>query len=258
MQLSLILFFTRQELIDRYSGSIIGGFWSLIFPLINILIFILVFSKIMNSRLPGIEEQFSQYGYSIYLVSGILAWTAFANTIQKTTNIFKDKAYLLHKIKLPLIYLPIHIILSESIIFFISMVFFILFLYFIDFPITTYWLIIPIVFFIQQLFAYALGLLFATLSVFIQDLREIVTVVVQLLFWLTPIVYTINIIPTSLHSLFTYNPLYIFIKIYRELIIYHNFDSIYSLFILFLISSCICFSSIFILNFLEKDVRDFI
>ena len=258
MNLSLLLNFTRQDLIDRYSGSILGGAWSFILPLVNILIFVLVFSKIMGAKLAIFGVEFTQYGYSIYLVAGILAWTAFANSVSRITNIFKEKAGLIAKVNISLSILQVYILLTETIIFIISMTFFAFFLWLIDFPISWHWLLIPLLFLLQQLLAYSLGFIFATLSVFIRDIREFVNVIIQLWFWCTPIVYVIDIIPEFAQKLFYFNPLFIIVSAYREVIIFHRFPELYPLGILLVISLILFFLAFYLFQKLERDVRDFI
>ncbi len=258
MNLSLLLNFTRQDLIDRYSGSILGGAWSFILPLVNILIFVLVFSKIMDAKLAVLGVEFSQYGYSIYLVAGILAWTAFANSVIRITNVFKDKAGLIAKVNISLAVLPVYILVTESIIFFISMTFFAVFLWLIDFTISWHWLLIPLLLILQQLLAYSLGFLFATLSVFIRDIREFVNVIMQLWFWCTPIVYVINIIPEFVQKLFSYNPMFIMVSAYREVIIFHRLPELNNLLLLMLTAMMLFVLSLYLFRKLERDVRDFI
>lgn len=258
MNLSLILNFTKQDLIDRYSGSMLGGAWSLIMPLITILIFVLIFSNIMGAKLEAFGAEFSNYGYSIYLVSGVLAWNAFAGALGRITNVFKDKAGYIGKVKLPLALLPSHILLSESIIFIISMLFFMIFLIILGFPISRHWLLLPFLYLLQMLFAYSLGFIFATLSVFINDIREMVNVLLQLWFWFTPVIYIITILPEKLQFLFQFNPMFPLINAYRDIIVYHRMPEFSSMGILFISSIILFFISQYLFKKLEADVRDFI
>ncbi len=258
MNKSLLLNFSKQDLIDRYSGSILGGAWSFILPLVNIMIFILVFSKIMGAKLALFDVQFSQYSYSIYLVSGIISWTAFANSVARITNIFKEKAGLIGKVNLNLVFLPLYILLTETIIFLISLVFFAFFLLLLDFPLSWHWLFIPLLFMLQQLLAYSLGFIFASFSVFVKDVREFVGVIMQLWFWCTPIVYVLNIIPEFAQKIFQLNPMFIIISAYRDIIMFHTIPEASPLFIILIIAIMLLLLSIKIFHVLEKDIRDII
>jgi len=257
MKFSLIIHLVKQDLIDRYSGSVLGGLWSFIMPLVNIIIFVLIFSKIMSAKLGVLNGGFMEYGYSIYLVSGILAWNSFSILLLRITNIFKEKSGLITKVHMNLLYLPLYIVISESIIYFISMSFFIGFLLMIGYPITKYWLLIPFIYFLQSTFAYALGLFLATLSVFIKDITELIKVIVQLWFWFTPLVYVMNILPEKLQYWFKFNPMYYIISAYRDIIIEFKMPDIYALGVFFISTFFLVLLSSYIFKKLEKDLRDF-
>jgi len=211
-----LLHFTKQDLVDRYAGSALGAVWTLIFPLVNIFIFIFVFSAIMQARLPGDHGRF---GYSIYLVAGLTGWMAFSNTVSRATNSFIEKGGIIAKIPLRLPELPVHIVLSETVVYVISLLIFGVFLAFIgyDFQLTLA-LLIP-VFFIQQLAAYALGLTFAVFNVFLKDVQHFVAVLMQLWFWFTPIVYVDTIIPESVRWLLLLNPIYPVVDAYHAIVV---------------------------------------
>jgi lipopolysaccharide transport system permease protein len=258
MNTSLILNFAKQDLIERYSGSVLGGVWSFIIPLANIMIFVLIFSKIMGAKLSYFGVNFSEYSYSIYLVSGILAWNSFANILLRTTNLFKEKSSFITKVHINLVLLPIYILISESIIFALSLFFFLLFLLAIGFPITWHWLLVPLVYMLQIMFAYGLGLLLATLSVFIKDIREFVKIIIQLWFWCTPIVYVVHILPEKLAFWFQLNPIYLIIIAYRDIIIRHQLPDLSIISSFFLVSLILIIVAIKLLKKLEKDLRDFI
>jgi len=255
---ALIYSFVKQDLVDRYSGSLLGGAWSFIMPLVNIMIFVLVFSKIMGARLEVLGGEFSEYSYSIYLVTGILAWTAFANTISRVTNVFNEKASLIGKVNMSLATLPVFVLITETIVFALSYFFFLIFMLLIDFPLSPYLLLIPFVYLIQQLLAYAIGFICAVLGVFIRDIKELVGVVLQLMFWLTPIVYVINILPEGIQGWFKLNPVYHLIEAYRDLLMYQRLPDADALVAICLFGAALLACGIFLLRKLERDIRDFI
>ncbi|MDY6891979.1 MAG: ABC transporter permease [Pseudomonadota bacterium] len=258
MNTALIFNFARQDLKDRYAGSILGGLWSFIMPLINILIFALIFSNVMGAKLESFGVEFAQYGYSIYLISGILAWNAFAATVIRVTAIFHEKRTLIGKVNLSLRALPLYILLTETFIFVVSFGFFTLFLLLIDFPLNRYWLFLPLLYLAQQLFAYALGFLLAILSVFIQDIKELTGVLMQLWFWMTPIVYVIGILPASIRPYYNLNPMLHFITAWRTVIIDGQLPSLLPLATLLLFAIALLAFGCWLLQRLERDIRDFI
>ncbi|RLA44561.1 MAG: ABC transporter permease [Gammaproteobacteria bacterium] len=258
MNIALLIKFAEQDLLDRYSSSMLGWAWLLLLPLVNIIIFTMVFSLIMGARLAQFGQEFSQYSYSIYLVPGLLSWISFSNVVIRTTNVFQEKSALINKLAINLQILPVYILLSEAIIFLVSILFFLCFLLLIGFPITVHWLLIPFIYVLQQGFAYAIGFGAATIGVFIRDVREVVSVVMQFWFWLTPIVYVVDIMPDKIQTYLAINPFTVFLNAYREVIIDHSVPTLQPLLILLVISMAIWFCGRLFFKRVERDIRDFI
>ncbi len=258
MNWSLLYHFTRQDLLDRYSGSVLGGLWTFILPLVNILIFTLVFSKIMGARMDAFGVEFSEYNYSIYLVTGMLAWNAFSATLNRVTNVFVEKSGLIAKVNMSLVTLPLYIVASETVVYLISMFFFTGFLLLIGFPVTWHWLIIPVLYLVQQVLAYALGFVLAVLSVFIRDVREFVNVILQIWFWLTPIVYVVSILPEATREIFLWNPMFILVEAYRETVLLHQLPAMTGVVLIAGLAVVLLAGGVFLFGKLEKDIRDFI
>lgn len=240
MNWNLILNFTRQDLIDRHSASMLGAAWTFILPLINILIFTLVFSSIMGMRLGGLGQDLGPWGYSVYLVSGLLAWNCFSATLTRITQVFHEKAHLIGKVRMSLWSLPLYVVLSETVHYLIATGFFMIFLIAIGFNFTwslLWW--IPI-FLCQQLLAYALGITCAILSVFMRDIKEVVGVVVQFWFWLTPIVYPMSILPEGIQRVLALNPLTALMHSYQNVFLYNQWPDWRSLTPLLVVGLLLC------------------
>jgi len=256
LNIALLLTFTRQDLVDRYSSSLLGGVWTLINPLVQILIYTLIFSKIMGARLGGLGVEFSEYGYSIYLVPAMLAWGAFGNTITRVTTIYQDKSGLIGKVSLSLGALPLYILLSETIVFLVSMGLFAGFLLIVGFPITFMWVLLIPVYLVQQLLAYGLGFGAAVLGVFARDVVELVRIAVSIWFWLTPIVYVLDILPESTRALLYYNPMTHIVTAHRELILYARVPDVTALLVLLGLGLGLLAAALYGFRRLETDMRD--
>lgn len=254
--LPLILLLTRQELVDRHKGSVLGKIWTLLSPLINILVFVLIFSAIMGARLEGFGAEVERFTYSIYLISGILAWTAFAKSLNTITNLFIERAGMITKINTSLAALPLSVLLAEVVVYVISMLFFALFLIMIGFPIDPHWLGVPFILALQLTFTYALGFSLAILAVYLKDIREAVAVLLPVWFWLTPIVYVDDIIPNWALGLISVNPMFQFIDAYRELILYQRLPGMTGLVIMLVITLGLLYVAFWLLKRTERDLRD--
>nr|WP_298410272.1 ABC transporter permease [uncultured Halomonas sp.] len=252
----VILHLARQDLIDRHSGSLLGATWTFIGPLVNILVFVLVFSRIMGAKLEGFGAEIDQYSYSIYLICGVLAWTAFANSLARITNLFRDQSNLVTKVNISLPALPLAVLLAETIVYIISMCFFIGFLVLIGFPITLYWLGVPLVFALQCISVYAVGLGLAVMAVYLKDIKEVVAVVLQVWFWITPIVYVPEIIPPWALPWMQLNPFYTLVNSYRDLIMYQRLPDLSHIALFALVTAGVLSLSLWLLGRTERDLRD--
>ena len=202
---ALIWSFARQELVDRYAGSALGFLWAFLQPLVMMFIFVVIFGQLMGARLPGVG---SAHGYSIYLVSGMLPWLAFSNTLARTATVFVDKKNVLSKVGLSLTVLPIFIVVAEAATFGIGLLLFGVFLLFVQQAPSADVLALPWIFLVQQMLAMGLGMILGVLNVFLRDVREFCNVLVQLWFWATPIVWAPQIMsPEQFAWLKLLNPL---------------------------------------------------
>lgn len=256
MSPALLWSFARQELVDRYAGSALGFAWAFLQPLVNLLIFVVIFGNVMSARLPGVSDT---YGYSIYLIAAMLPWTAFANTLSRAAAVFVDKKAVLSKVGLSLPMLPLFIVLAESLTFLISLGLFIAFLLLIGSPFKPHLLMLPWVFLIQQMFALGLGLILAVLNVFLRDVREFVAILVQIWFWLTPIVWAPQIVPPELfRTLGLLNPMIPLTTAYQAMFLAGADPDYARLGAIALLAAAVLALGYVFVKRMEKDVRDFL
>lgn len=253
--ISLIWELTKRDFSERFAGSILGAVWAFIWPLVNLFIYIVIFGKFMGGRLPGSSDV---YAYGVYVSVGLIPWTCFAGSILRSTTAFLEKKHIISKINISLPSLLIFINLSEIITFLISNIFVFLFLLLSGYEFHPRLLLFPFVFYLQQILAFGLGLLSATLTVFIRDLKEVVGIILQLWFWFTPIVYVYEILPEFVKKILVYNPFFIIAESYHMLFVFKTFPIIKSLIILTAIAHVILLVSYILFRTLEKDVRDFL
>jgi len=255
VNLSLIIELTKRDFTERFAGSILGFWWSFVWPLVNLFIYIVIFGQLMGGRLPGTSNI---YAYSVYLSAGLIPWTAFSNSLARSSSVFVDKRHIITKIRVALPSLLIYIILSESITFVISLALFFIFLFVTHWPFSFHLILLPFVYYLQCLFVFGLGLFFATFNVFLRDLKEIVGIILQLWFWFTPIVYIKDILPEFVKKLIIYNPAFVIIESYQRMFVFHDSPAIKSIIVLTILVHVLILFSYIIFRKLEKDVRDFL
>lgn len=255
MNFALVIELTKRDFIERYSGSALGFVWSFIYPLINILIYMIIFGSLMGARLQG---NASVWGYGVYLIAGLIPWTAFANTVTRASTVFLDKKNIISKIRVDLPTLPLFIVLSETITFCVTFVIFLCMLLITGFVFTPLLLFIPLIYLVQQIFAYALGFFLAMFVVFLRDLKEVVAIIFQIWFWFTPIVYVFDILPSFAQQVLILNPMLAVVSGYHDIFVSQRLPSFFFLSLVLLGSVMLIVLDYVIFKKLEKDVRDFI
>lgn len=207
----------KNDLRSRFARSKLGALWMILQPLAQVATYALVLSRIMAAKLPGID---SRYGYVIYLMAGIVAWSLFAEVVSRSLTIFVDNGNLMKKVAFPRVCLPVIVsgsclvnnllLLATTIGLFALM----------GHPLSLAMLWLPLLIIINLAFALGLGLILGILNVFARDVAQVMTVVLQLMFWLTPIVYMPSIIPERLRVLLEFNPVFHIVVSFQTVILY--------------------------------------
>ncbi|MBQ4856520.1 ABC transporter permease [Rhodanobacter sp. B2A1Ga4] len=207
----------RNDLRSRFARSRLGALWMILQPLAQVAIYSLVLSRIMATKLPGIDNR---YAYVIYLMAGMVAWSLFAEVVTRSLTIFVENGNLMKKMSFPRVCLPFIIsgsaLINNLLLLMTAMGLFVLMGH--AMSLAVLWL--PLLIVINLAFSLGLGLILGVLNVFIRDVAQVMTVVLQLLFWLTPIVYMPNIIPERLRVVLEFNPMMHMVAAFQSVILY--------------------------------------
>ena len=216
----------QRQFQSRYLNSLLGAAWTVIHPLSLILIYTLIFSQIMQAKLPGVEDRF---GYSIYLCAGILTWGLFSEVTGGAQSLFIENGNLLKKMNFPWLCLPVTQVLNACLNFAIIFTLFLGFLLLSgNFPGWAMLALVPLLA-LQLLFATSLAVVLGVLNVFFRDVGHFYAVVLQFWFWLTPIVYPLEILPEDFRSLIRLNPMTGLMDAYHSVLVYGELPAIQGL-----------------------------
>ena len=214
---NFILGAVRREFELRYRGSMLGALWNVLNPLEMIVVYTLIFSRLMQVRLPGFDSTFA---YSIYLCAGILSWGLFTEIASRAQTVFLDNANLIKKLTFPRICLPVIVVLGALLNFAIIWGLFTLFLVAGGkFPGVVYLALIPVIA-IEVAFAIGLGVILGVLNVFFRDVGQFFGIVLQFWFWLTPIVYSPDILPEWLRGIMAWNPMAAIVGAFQRVVLH--------------------------------------
>ena len=210
----LIAALTARDLKARYRGSVLGFFWSLANPLLLLAVYTLVFTKFF-------PQQVVQ-PYPLFLFSGILPWTFFAAAVLESTNSISANAALIKKVMFPAEALPLVVVLSHLVHFALAvpilLAAILAFAAMGKFTLTWTILLAPVLMLLQTMFVAGVAMIVASASVLFRDLRDIMTNLITIGFFLTPIIYLIADIPSRpLRALLRLNPMTPFIVSYQDI-----------------------------------------
>lgn len=193
-----------REFQGRYRNSLFGAAWTILNPLSMIAVYTLVFSQVMRAKLPGVDSTFA---YSIFLMAGLIPWGLFAEIVSRGQNLFLENANLIKKVSFPKACLPAILLLSGLVNF--TIVFGLFLIVALLLGLSPGWSllgVIPLVL-LELVIALSLALILGIFNVFFRDAGQLTGIFLQFCFWLTPIVYAIDIIPVAYRDWLQLNPL---------------------------------------------------
>lgn len=227
----------KREFQLKYLNSMLGAAWSVLHPLTMIVIYTVIFTNIMQAKLPGVA---SMFGYSIYLCAGVITWGLFVEITGRGQNIFLEQANLIKKLNFPRMCLPIIVICTAIINFLIIFTLFILFLVVSgNFPGLVFLGVVPLLL-IQVLFSISLAVIVGILNVFFRDVGQFFTILLQFWFWFTPIVYPHSILPAEIRALMVLNPMVGLITGYQDIFLLKQWPQWQTLIPVSIISFALC------------------
>ncbi len=184
----------RRDLKVRYAGSALGSLWNVIHPVMMILIYIIIFSALITNR-PGSEA--SGRDYVIHLCAGMIVWLVFADVLGRSTPTFVENANFIKRISFPPILLHASILANVLLVHSIGLAALWILLLVTGAPPPATWLWTFPILWLVGVMAAGIGMILSSFHVFFRDTFQVVTVVLQIGFWLNPIVYPASLIRES-------------------------------------------------------------
>ena len=239
----------KKEIRGKYKASFLGVIWSFINPLLQVLVYAIVFPYLIGNRVDN---------YVVYLITGIIPWTFFSTVIQTCGTCIKANSGIIKKVYFPRIILPISSMLSGLINFFISCLIVVLFCILFGVGVSWHIIFVPVFAIIEGLFAMGIGMVVGACDAYVQDLEYIINFLLQLAFYGTPIVYSIEQVGSAglLGTLVRLNPMTQIIMGFRDCFLYHQVPQMDIILILLAVSLAVLAAGIFVFNKLEKGFAE--
>ena len=208
----LIWHLVRRDFSLQYKRSVLGVLWSLLLPLVQLLVLIFIFEKVIPLNIEA---------YPVFLFSALLPWSWFSNCLTSAGGLFINNRDLVRRPNFEPSMLVIINTLSNLLLLIVALPLLFLAIPFFERGLSINLIFLPLLILIQGLLSYGLGLIIATINVFYRDIQHIVSVALLMLFFLTPVFYGIRSIGKDYRFLYDLNPMAGLIESYR-LIIYYD------------------------------------
>jgi ABC-2 type transport system permease protein len=206
----LIYNLVARDLKVKYKGSTLGFLWSLLNPLLMLVVYTVAFKYVIKLRVPN---------FTIFLFSALLPWNFLNSSLSMGVLSITENSNLVKKVYFPREVLPLSVVLVNLFHFFLTFIVLIPALLFFNVtPGLTFFFLIVIIFF-QSLFVLGLTFIAAAMNVYYRDVKHFLEVLLQVWFWVTPIIWSVNLVPEKLRDYAYLNPLTPFIEAYRDIIL---------------------------------------
>lgn len=202
---------TKKELRTRYKGSFLGFLWTFVNPLMQLIIYSVIFPLILK-----VQEE----GYAMFLFVALIPWNYFTTCLQGSCGLIVGNSNLVTKVYFPREVLPLSYALSGllNMIFCYLIVFPMLIVFGIPLSFNILWL--PVLMLTQTILCTGLALLMCSVNVYFRDLEYFTGVALMGLYFLTPVMYRLDSMPQSLQWVLRLNPMTSFVELYRDVTFY--------------------------------------
>lgn len=208
--------FAIDDFKSKYAGSALGSLWAFLQPIVTIVLYWFVFQLGFKS------QPVADFPFILWLITGLVPWFFISESIVNATTSLRDYSYLVKKVLFNIDILPIAKVLSTLLVQFVLILF----------AVICFWIggynpdphYIQVVFYLLYMFIFTAGISYitATLYVFFKDTIQVISIVIQAVFWLTPIVWDFGIMPEAARNILIYNPVYYCINGFRSSFIERN------------------------------------
>lgn len=198
---SLVANLVTKDLKVRYKNSVLGYFWSLLNPLLMMLVFTFVFTQLI-----GIGDTIPNF--PVFVLTGLLSWNWTANSVIAGTRAITDNAPIINKVYFPRMLLPVSVVVSNMIHYLLALPVLFVFMFAFGVGFSPWILYLPVIIFVQMIFLVALVLILSAMHVYFRDTIVLVEVGVTAWFFMTPIFYRVeDVVPDLVQWMYWFNPM---------------------------------------------------
>ena len=238
----------RKDLRGRYKGSVLGFLWTFINPLLQLAVYTMVFSVILRADIDK---------YYLFLFVALIPWIFFSTCLTGGSAVILNEKNLVQKIYFPREVLPVAFVTSSFINMLYSFIVVLIVVLFTAQPVNFLaWCYLPIIMVVEYLFALGCTLITSAITVYFRDLEHILSIITMAWQFLTPVMYSADMVPEQLKGIFMLNPMTSIITAYREILYYGQVPNLDVLLLPLLISIIIVVIGFFVFHRLQRNFAE--
>ncbi|SEC12897.1 ABC-2 type transport system permease protein [Paenibacillus sp. GP183] len=203
--------FVIRDLKIKYRRSFLGYLWSLLNPLLMMIVLSAVFSNIFKFDIPN---------FPVYLLSGQIIFNFFSEATSMSMSSILSGGALIRKVYIPKYMFPISRVLSSFITLVFSLIALLIVIVVTGVKVSPIILLFPLPLFYILIFSIGIGLILSVLAVYFRDMLHLYSVLLSAWMYLTPIIYPVNAVPEYVRSIIYSNPMYYFVEAFRDIVLY--------------------------------------
>jgi lipopolysaccharide transport system permease protein len=210
------LYWVRRGIITRYSQTSVGLLWAILQPVLSSLVYIVVFSFVVRVNTDPVP-------YPLFVLTSLVMWAYFQRIVTSSASSIQMSMDIVTKVRFPREFLPLAVVVESwiDLLFGLGIVA-LLFLGY-GYPLTPYLLLVPVIFIVQTILGLGIGFYLAALANTVKDLFQVIPIMAQLLLYLSPVMYPLNLVPDNIRALYVVNPLATIFSAYQETILFGRF-----------------------------------
>jgi len=244
---NMLISFVKKDLRTRYKGSVLGFLWTFINPLMQLIVFSLVFPFVMRFDIPN---------YATFLFVALVPWMYFSSTLVGGCAQIFSQSGLVTKIYFPREIIPLTFVIGGlcNMIFAYMIIFPMLFAF--NIPLTIHLLWLPVLFIIQMILCMGIALMVSAIYVYFRDIEHILGICAMALQFLTPVIYDIDMLPYRMQSIIMINPMTLLILNYRNVVFFGNAPNLTHIAIGIITAIAVFFLGMLLFNKLQRGFAE--
>jgi lipopolysaccharide transport system permease protein len=225
----------RREIADRYAGQSLGILWAIIHPIVIMGVYVFIFAYVIKMKVGGTQEL--PLDYTAYLLSGLIPWMCFQESMSKASVVIVNNANLVKQVVFPIEVLPVKVVIASLFSMLISLVILMLYVLMVNHSIPRTYLLLPVLLLFQMALMIGINYMLSAIGAYFRDVKDFVQIFNTIGLYLVPIFYLPDQVPSIFRPLLYCNPFSYVIWCYQDILYFGRVEHWWSWLLLVVITA---------------------